>query len=98
MIENKFKANNNVYTHDEPDLLQIDRISITNYDDTLNFMLYNNHFMYIKYWKQTRHCYKCIKCSKTTKNTEAFNRHKTTCDDLEENTFPGGRYDNQNLN
>jgi len=48
LIEKHFNININVYTHDEPELLQIDRRSITNYDDTLNLMRYNNHFMYIK--------------------------------------------------
>ena len=48
LIEKHFNVNINVYTHDEPELLQIDRRSITNYDDTLNLMRYNNHFMYIK--------------------------------------------------
>ncbi len=46
-------------THDEPDLLQIDRRSIANYDDAMNLMRYNNHFMYIKNLQQIRHCYKC---------------------------------------
>ncbi len=35
--------------HDEPELLQIDdRRSTFDYDDTLNLMIYNNHFVYIK--------------------------------------------------
>ena len=59
LIEKHFNVNINVYTHDEPELLQIDRRSITNYEDTLNLMRYNNHFMYIKDMKQMRHCYKC---------------------------------------
>ncbi len=31
----------------------------TNYDDTMNLMRYNNHFMYIKNLQQIRYCYKC---------------------------------------
>ncbi len=63
----KINVNINVYTHDEPELLQIDRRSITNYDDTLNLMRYNNHFMYIKNLQQIRHCYRCRKCDKKIK-------------------------------
>ena len=48
LIEKRFKININVYTHDEPDLLQIDRRSICNYDDTLNLMRYNNHSCILK--------------------------------------------------
>ncbi len=80
--EKHFNVNINVYTHDESELLQIDRRSITNYDDTLNLMRYNNHFMYIKYLKQIRHCYRCKKCSKQFKNMKACNRHEKTCDEL----------------
>jgi hypothetical protein len=93
LIEKHFKININVYTHDEPELLQIDRRSICNYDDTLNLMRYNNHFMYIKDLKQIRHCYKCKKCFKIFKNMEACNRHEKTCDELIKQTFPGGQYD-----
>ncbi len=50
-------------SHDDPELLQIDRNSFTNYIYTLNLMRYNNHFMYVKGLKQTRHCYKCKKYS-----------------------------------
>jgi len=82
LIEKHFNVNVNVYTHDEPELLQIDRRSICNYDDTLNLMRYNNHFMYIKDLKQIRHCYRCKKCSKIFKNMEACNRHEKTCDEL----------------
>ena len=66
-IEKHFEINIHVYTHDEPDVLQIDRRSICNYKDTLNLMRYNNHFMYIKDLNQIRHCYKCKKCSKIFK-------------------------------
>ncbi len=38
LIEKCFNVNINVYTNDEPELLQIDRRRITNYDDTLNLM------------------------------------------------------------
>ena len=93
LIEKHFKININVYTHDEPKLLQIDRRSICNYDDTLNLMRYNNHFMYIKDLKQIRHCYKCKKCFKIFKNMEACNRHEKTCNELIKHTFPGGQYD-----
>jgi len=93
LIEKHFNVNVNVYTHDEPELLQIDRRSICNYDDTLNLMRYNNHFMYIKDLKQIRHCYRCKKCSKIFKNMEACNRHEKTCDELVKHTFPGGKYD-----
>ncbi len=48
LIEKHFNVNINVYTQDEPELLQIDRRSIANYDDTLDLMRNNNHFMYIK--------------------------------------------------
>ncbi len=43
LIEKHFNININVYTNDEPEVLQIDRRSICNYDDKLNFMRYNNH-------------------------------------------------------
>ena len=46
LIEKHFNININVYTHDEPELLQIYRRGITNmceYDNTLNLMRYNNH-------------------------------------------------------
>jgi hypothetical protein len=59
LIEKHFNVNINAYTHDEPELLQIDRRSSTNYDDTMNLMRYNNHFMYLKNLQQIRHCYKC---------------------------------------
>ena len=93
LIEKKFEININVYTNDEPDIIQIDRRSITNYDDTMNLMRYNNHFMYIKDLKQIRHCYRCKKCSKMFKNMEACNRHEKNCDELVKHTFPGGKYD-----
>ena len=35
-------------TKEEELVLQIDRRSITDYDDTLYLMRYNNHCMYIK--------------------------------------------------
>ena len=38
LIEKHFNININVYTHDEPELLQIDRRSITNYVVTLDLM------------------------------------------------------------
>ena len=44
LIEKHFNININVYTQDEADVTQIYRRSITNYDDTLNLMRYNNHF------------------------------------------------------
>jgi hypothetical protein len=93
LIEKHFNININVYTHDEPELLQIDRRSMCEYDDTLNLMRYNNHFMYIKDLKQIRHSYKCKKCCKIFKNMEACNRHEKTCDELVKHTFPGGKYD-----
>ncbi len=37
LIEKHFNININVYTHDEPELLQIDRRSITDYDDAMNW-------------------------------------------------------------
>ena len=92
LIEKHFNININVYTHDEPELLQIDRRSICHYDDTLNLMRYNNHFMYIKDLKQIRHCYRCRKCDKIFKNMEACNRHEKTCSELVKHTFPGGKY------
>ena len=91
-VEKHFNININVYTNDEPELLQIDRRSISNYNDTLNLMRYNNHFMYIKDMKQIRHCYKCKKCSKIFKNMEACNRHENKCNILVKHTFPGGQY------
>ena len=48
LIEKHFNVNINVYTHDVKDTFRIDRRSICNYNDTLNLMRYNNHFMYIK--------------------------------------------------
>jgi hypothetical protein len=44
-VEKYFNIKINVYTNDKPNLLQIDRRSITNYNDTLNLMRYNNHFI-----------------------------------------------------
>ena len=93
LIEKHCNININVYTHDEPELLQIDRRSMCEYDDTLNLMRYNNHFMYIEDLKQIRHSYKCKKCCKIFKNMEACNRHEKTCDELVKHTFPGGKYD-----
>jgi len=92
LIEKHFNININVYTHDVKDELRIDRRSITNYDDTLNLMRYNNHFMYIKNLQQIRHCYRCRKCDKICNNMEACNRHEKTCDELVKHTFPGGKY------
>jgi hypothetical protein len=92
LIEKCYNININVYTHDEPELLQIDRRSITNYDDTMNLMRYNNHSMYIRNLQQIRHCFKCKKCTKIFKNMEACNRHENTCDELVKHTFPGGKY------
>ncbi len=88
-MNNILIININVYTHDEPDLLHIDTRSITNYDDTLNSMRYNNHFIYIKNLHQIRHCYRCRKCDKICNNMEACNRHEKTCDVLIKHTFPG---------
>ena len=48
LIEKHFDVNINVYTHDVPELLQIDRRSIRNYDDTLNLMRYDNHLFTLK--------------------------------------------------
>jgi hypothetical protein len=93
LIEKHFNININVYTHDDPESLQIDRRSICNYEDTLNLMRYNNHFMYITNLQQIRHCYRCRKCDKIFKNMEACNRHEKTCDELVKHTFPGGKYD-----
>ena len=59
MNQNYYKS-----THDEPELLQIDRRSMCEYDDTLNLMRYNNHFMYIKDLKQIRYSYKCKNAAK----------------------------------
>ncbi len=64
-IENfHFNININVYTHNEPELLQKDRRSMTYYDATINFMWYNNHFMYYINLQQIRHCYKCKRVQK----------------------------------
>jgi hypothetical protein len=93
LIEKHFKININVYTNDEPEIIQIDRRSITKYDDTLNLMHYNNHFMYITNLNQIRHSYKCKKCAKIFTNMEACNRHEKKCDELVKHTFPGGKYD-----
>ncbi len=41
LIEKHFNININVCSHDEPELLQIDRRSMCEYDDTLNLMRYN---------------------------------------------------------
>ena len=49
LIEKHFNININVYTNDVKDVIRIDRRSITDYDDTLYLMRYNNHFMYIKF-------------------------------------------------
>ncbi len=57
LIEKHFNININLYTHDEPELLQIDTRSITNYNDALDLMRYNNHFVCIKNLEQIRHCY-----------------------------------------
>jgi hypothetical protein len=88
LIEKHFKININVYTNDEPEIIQIDRRSITKYDDTLNLMRYNNHFMYITNLNQIRHSYRCKKCSKFFKNMEACNRHEKKCDELVNILFP----------
>jgi hypothetical protein len=93
LIEKHFNININVYTNDVKDTLRIDRRSICNYNDTLDLMRYNNHFMYIKDLKQIRHCYRCRKCDKICNNMEACNRHEKTCDELVKHTFPGGKYD-----
>ena len=58
-IERHFKININVYTNDEPDILQIDRRSICKYEAVLKLMRYNNPFMYIKDLNKIRHCYRC---------------------------------------
>ena len=92
LIEKHFNININVYTHDDPETIRIDRRSITNYNDTMNLMRYNNHFMYIKDLKQIRHVYRCRKCDKICKNMEACNRHEKTCDELIKHKFPGGKY------
>ncbi len=73
LIEKYFNVNFNVYTHDEPELLQIDKRSITNYDETSNLMRCDNHLMYIKDLKQIRHS---NNCSKIFKNMELCNRHE----------------------
>ncbi len=58
-IEKHFKININIYTNDEPNIIQIDRRSINYYQDTLNLLRYNRHFMFIKKLEQMLHCYKC---------------------------------------
>ena len=93
LIEKHFNININVYTNDNPDEIQIDRRSITKYDDTMTLMRYNNHFMYIKDLSQIRHCYRCKKCDKTFTNMKACIRHEQNCDELVKHTFPGGKYD-----
>jgi hypothetical protein len=92
LIEKHFQMNINVYTHDEPSVLQIDRRSMGKYDDTLNLMRFNNHFMYIKDLKQIRHCYKCKQCCKIFNNMKACNRHEQNCEELVKYTFPGGYF------
>ncbi len=47
----------------------------------MNFMKYNDHFMYIKNLQQIRHCYKWKKCTKIFKNMEECNRYEKTCDE-----------------
>ena len=56
-IEKFFKMNINVYNNDistvdekgnEEYVVEIERRSMTNYEETLNLMRYENHFMYIK--------------------------------------------------
>ena len=42
----------------------IDRRSINLFEDSINLLRYNNHFMFIKNMDQMRHCYKCKKCNK----------------------------------
>ena len=73
-------------------VLQIDRISITSYNNTLNLKRYYNPFMYITDMKQMRHSYKCKKCSKIFNTLEACNRHENKRDELVRHTFPGGQY------
>ena len=48
LIEKHSNVYINVYTHDKPELLQFDKRCICNYNEKLNLMRYDNHFMYIK--------------------------------------------------
>ena len=91
-IERHFKINMNVDTNGIQEEILVDRRSICKYDDALNLMRYNHHFMYIQDLNQMRHCYRCKKCSKISKNMEACNRHEKKCDELIKHTFPGETY------
>ena len=92
LIERFFKININVYTNDEPDIFMIDRRSINLFEDSINLLRYNNHFMYIKNMDQMRHCYKCKKCNKIFKCDKECNRHEIKCNILVQHEFKGGVY------
>jgi len=51
-IEKHFKININIYTNDEPNIIQIDRRSINYYQDTLNLLRYNGHLCLLKIWNK----------------------------------------------
>ena len=71
----------------------IDRRSINLFEDSINLLRYNNHFMYIKNMDQMRHCYKCKKCNKIFKCDKLCNRHETKCNILVQHEFKGGVYE-----
>ena len=71
----------------------IDRRSINLFEDSINLLRYNNHFMYIKNMDQMRHCYKCKKCKKRFKCDKLCNRHETKCNILVQHEFTGGIYE-----
>ena len=82
-----------MYTNDEPNIFMIDRRSINLFEDSINLLRYNNHFMYIKNMDQMRHCYKCKKCNKIFKCDKLCNRHETKCNILVQHEFKGGIYE-----
>jgi hypothetical protein len=71
----------------------IDRRSANLYEDSINLLRYNNHFMYIKNMDQMRHCYKCKKCNKIFKCDKQCNRHEKKCEILVQHEFKGGIYE-----
>ena len=71
----------------------INRRSINLFEDSINLLRYNNHFMYIKNMDQMRHCYKCKKCNKIFKCDKLCNRHETKCNILVQHEFKGGIYE-----
>ncbi len=52
---------------------------MTNYEEALNLMRYENHFMYIKDLDHIRHTFKCCNCGKFCKNMKAVKAHETNC-------------------